>query len=112
MLRDHEITSRAWKILDIEPGSAVDEIKVAFRKKAKQVHPDLGERDERIMGLLNQAYSRLIPGKSGPTSLIEDDKLVEFVINLPVDPIAQTQSYEEWMLNRFYDMDNDSIWPE
>ncbi len=112
MLRDHEITTRAWKILNLEPGASAEEIKSAYRKKAKQVHPDLGERDERIMGVINQAYSRLLPGKSGPTSLLEDDRLVGLLSNLPVDPIEQTQSYEEWMLNRFYNLDDDSIWPE
>ncbi|HKJ69124.1 MAG TPA: J domain-containing protein [bacterium] len=111
-LRDQEITDRARKVLDIAGEASPEEIKQAYRKKAKQVHPDIGERDERIMGAINQAYARLTPGKSAPTSLLENDKLVQMLINLPVDPIEQTKTYEEWMLDRFYNLGSDSIWPE
>ncbi len=111
-LRDQEITDRARKILGLSEGAPQENIQKAYRRKAKQVHPDIGERDERIMGAINQAYARLTPGKSGPTSLLENDKLVELLINLPVDPIEQTKTYEEWMLDRFYNLGSDSIWPE
>ena len=47
-----------YKILDIPITSTIEEIKIAYRKKAKIMHPDLGG-DENEFKELNEAYSTL-----------------------------------------------------
>ena len=51
-----------YEVLGISPGAAKEEIKKAYRKKAKQYHPDLHPGDEQAaekMNEINIAYDRL-----------------------------------------------------
>ncbi|MCL2805296.1 MAG: J domain-containing protein [Treponema sp.] len=54
-----------YKLLDIKPGASASEIKKAFRKKAKQLHPDIagdgqsGAAGETPMQKLLKAYEAL-----------------------------------------------------
>ena len=66
-----------------------------------QVHPDISNKDVRIFKIVDQAYD-LLNGKNTPTHLLEDDNLASLVIGLPVDPIEQSKTYEQWMYNQFY----------
>jgi len=111
-LRHQELDRRARRILGIRASATQEEIKQAYRKKAKTFHPDLTKKDDRLMGVVNQAYHRLSRKKNAGTTLLEDDSLVSMVTNFPVDPIDQFQTYEEWHRNQFYNMDQQSIWPE
>ena len=52
-----------YKVLGISPGATQDEIKRAYRKKAKECHPDLHPNDpnaERRMNEVNEAYDMLM----------------------------------------------------
>lgn len=51
-----------YKVLGISPGASQDEIKKAYRKKAKECHPDLHPNDPeaaRKMNEINEAYDML-----------------------------------------------------
>ena len=99
--REDELKERAIKILNVGSNVTADQIRKAYRKKARQVHPDISNQEDMIMGIVNQAYSLLI-GENAPTSLLENDSLVSLVIGLPVDPIEQFKTYEQWMYSQFY----------
>ena len=52
-----------YKVLGIAPGATQEEIKRAYRKKAKECHPDLHPEDpsaERRMNEVNEAYDMLM----------------------------------------------------
>ena len=52
-----------YKVLGISQGATQDEIKRAYRKKAKECHPDLHPNDpnaERRMNEVNEAYDMLM----------------------------------------------------
>ena len=49
-----------YKLLGVQPGASASEIKKAFRKKAKQLHPDIaGEKNSEAMQKLIKAYEAL-----------------------------------------------------
>lgn len=51
-----------YKILGIERGASEEEIKRAYRKKARENHPDLNPGDEaaaKRMNQINEAYDRI-----------------------------------------------------
>jgi curved DNA-binding protein CbpA len=49
-----------YKQLGIQPGASASEIKKAFRKKAKQLHPDItGSENSKVMQELLKAYHAL-----------------------------------------------------
>jgi hypothetical protein len=52
----------AWKILKIPPNSPDDVVKVAFRKRAKETHPDLnkGKDTTEQFKKVRQAYETLV----------------------------------------------------
>ncbi|GMV99989.1 MAG: hypothetical protein AMXMBFR84_11280 [Candidatus Hydrogenedentota bacterium] len=47
-----------YRILGVSPTSAWEEIEKAYRRKAKQFHPDLGG-DEDMMRAVNEAYAMI-----------------------------------------------------
>jgi len=52
-----------YKVLGIQEGASQDEIKRAYRRKAKEYHPDLHSNDavaQKKMGQVNEAYDMLM----------------------------------------------------
>lgn len=60
-----------YEILEIEFGSSIEDIKKAFRKLAKQYHPDVNNRNEKDFKLILEAYKVL----SDPNQKEEYDKI-------------------------------------
>jgi hypothetical protein len=48
-----------WDILGVQPGSSAEEIKSAYRRKARSAHPDAGG-SESAMAELNRAYEQAL----------------------------------------------------
>lgn len=51
-----------YKILGLENGASMDEVKRAYRKKARENHPDLNPGDAaaaKRMNEINEAYDRI-----------------------------------------------------
>ncbi len=56
-----------WDILGIQEGSSPDEIKVAYRKAVKEVHPDAKKAGgEEAFRQINEAYKRLLDEANKP----------------------------------------------
>jgi len=58
---------RAWAVLQLRPGSDIDEVRSSYRRLARRWHPDLHANDPRgqaeaaiQMKVLNAAYRRLL----------------------------------------------------
>lgn len=52
-------TADAYRILGLEQGASKKEIKAAYRRLAKEVHPDISKDDHQQFVLINEAYQRL-----------------------------------------------------
>ncbi len=98
--REDELKERALKILEIN-STDDEELKKAYRRKARQVHPDISNQDDKIMGVVSQAYA-FLKRKEKPTSLLENDGLVSLIIGEKVTPIELVQRYENWQRTQFY----------
>ena len=50
-----------YKVLGVDPGATADEVKKAFRKLARQYHPDVSKEPdaEQRMAQLNEAHTVL-----------------------------------------------------
>ena len=51
-----------WKVLGVEPGSSVKEVKKVYRQRAKKEHPDVNKSPDALKRwrLLSDAYGKLI----------------------------------------------------
>lgn len=65
---------KAYQELDLTPGASLDEVKLAYRRLARALHPDLNPGAMgALMGRVNQAYEKLLrhlegqhPHQAGP----------------------------------------------
>ena len=66
------MTKDPYSVLGVAPGCSEEELKSAYRKLAKQYHPDLHPGDEAAaakMNEINSAYEQIKnPQKAGPTA--------------------------------------------
>jgi curved DNA-binding protein CbpA len=99
--REDELKERARNLLGINNKADEKQIQKAYRKKVKEIHPDITKNNDKIMGLISQAYA-LLKGRNRPLSLLESDNLVSSIINNPITPINQTFTYEQWQREQFY----------
>jgi hypothetical protein len=71
-----------WELLGLQPGAPLDDVRAAYRRLAKQTHPDKGGSDA-LFRLLEDAYRRILDGTpsdappaaepSGPDGAAERD---------------------------------------
>jgi curved DNA-binding protein CbpA len=52
--------AEALRILGLEPGASRDDIRAAYHRLMRRVHPDLGGSDE-LAAMINAAKERLDP---------------------------------------------------
>jgi hypothetical protein len=88
----------ARQLLDLENCASLEEIKLAYRRKAKAHHPDLNEpqagEEERIeMHRLTEAYRVLTD--------------YCFSYRIPLEPEEGPLDDEDWWMQRF---GNDPLW--
>lgn len=89
-------------ILGVTPGSSIAEVKTAFRKKAKLLHPDLNavltaaqkEKSEAEMRLLLCAYQNILKEKSLGENFSEDSNF------FTKKSQAESFDYRFWLLKR------------
>jgi DnaJ-class molecular chaperone len=71
---------KAYQDLDLTPGASLDEVKQAYRRLARALHPDLNPGAlGALMGRVNQAYEKLLrhldgqrPHQAGPARGAQD----------------------------------------
>ena len=54
--------AEAWRVLGLQPGASRDEVRAAYRRLMKRVHPDLGG-SAVLAAMLNAAKQVLDPGR-------------------------------------------------
>ncbi|WP_167772800.1 J domain-containing protein [Ramlibacter humi] len=52
-------TGTFYDVLQLRPGAAADDVRKAYRRLARENHPDAGASDSEAMALINQAYETL-----------------------------------------------------
>lgn len=75
-----------YKVLEIAPGSSLEDIKASYYSKIKLLHPDVNENDTTEDAvLLNVAYATILQGK----------KLIQLITNI-------TQIYNTMRISLFF----------
>ena len=111
--RELALEERCKKILGLASDAHVDleQLRAQFREKAKSYHPDTNRSDSSLnvkFMLILQDYNYL-RGDSRNTGLLEDTSLVERLLSEHVEELGK--SYQEWLIDRFYDREGGTIWP-
>lgn len=73
---------RYYAVLGVDPASSDEEIRVAFRRRAKDLHPDAGSGDANAFILLKRAYDTL----SDPDRRADYDRTCEPPAEPPPEP--------------------------
>jgi|GEM_PF-5093352 len=105
----HKLASR---VLGVDTSASKPEIQYGYYRMMTMYHPDKNRDDPnatRFAALVNEAKDVLL-GKEEAPVLLKDLELVSALMQAPVytDDVL---SYEEWLKQRFYNMDQCSIWP-
>lgn len=112
MMTLSDMLRQASEVLGVDPDGSAREIQYAFYRLMTLHHPDRnpGDRDsERRSALIIEARDVLM-GKVTRPVLLRDRRLMADVLKRPVAD-AEVLSYEEWLKEQFFDVDQGSIWP-
>ena len=94
------------KLVLLTLGRTPDEIRKAYRKLAKQHHPDTANGSTEKFQVINEAYEFLTKGTIPKSPLLADDELIVRVTGKQVEPLINRQKewkkYEKWRRDHFY----------
>lgn len=99
--KEDELRERAEDVLEVNNSATKQELRKAYREKARKFHPDLTGNDGRLIGAISQAYA-LLKGKCGPITLLKDDRLISILTGKEVIPFKKVPSYEDWRQQQFF----------
>ena len=87
-----------YKLLGVKSTSSVAEIKRAYRKKAKKIHPDVSENDASKFHMLTQAYEQLVAMHQGfGFEEANNDEFSRYGFGKKNE---KSFSYREWLIER------------
>lgn len=94
------------KLVLLTLGRTPEEIKTAYRKLARQHHPDKPGGDTVTFQVINEAYTLLTGGSMPKNPLLADDVLILKITGRRVQPLIDKQKkweeYERWRRDHFY----------
>lgn len=94
------------KLVLLTLGETPEEIQKAYRRLAKQHHPDKTNGNTEKFQVINEAYEFLIKDTIPKRPLLAEDELVIKVAGKRVQPLIDIQKkweeYETWRRDRFY----------
>jgi len=104
-IRGVTLAERA-KLVLMTLGRTPEEIKKAYRRLARQHHPDMPSGDKRKFQVIGEAYAVLTGDPLPKRPLLADDKLVVELTGRQVEPLIdkqkQWEDYERWRREHFY----------
>lgn len=109
---DASIRDRAFAVMGIAPGTDERGLKYAYYRLMFQYHPDRNPEHEyahEITSLISEAF-QVLSGKKIKPVLLHDSDLVAKVAGRPAEEIKGMMTYDEWLKNQFYNMEEKSIW--
>ncbi len=111
ILKEQELFERARAVLGVKPGNVADELRYAFYRRIQEHHPDRNPGDPAAhekAALINEAFG-FLAGRTNHVLLLRDDLLVEAVTRGQSRKLEDILSYEDWIKQRFYDVERKSI---
>ncbi len=117
--REKLLRHRALAVLGLDTprsggGSLPDrrELHYSYHCRMLKHHPDRTPdepRSHEIAALINEAYA-LLTGRRVQATLLLDEALVRQLVEDPVTPLDKVPSYEQWLKERFLNVEHTSIW--
>ncbi len=111
-LREEALFDRARQVLGVTSETDEDRIRYAYYRRMFAVHPDRNPDDpsaHEMTALINKAFA-LLTGKRNDALLLMQDALVTSIAETKVTETEGLLSYEEWIKERFYDLEGKSIY--
>jgi len=94
------------KLVLMTLGRTPADIRKAYRRLARQHHPDTQAGDKETFQVVSEAYTLLTGGSVPKRPLLADDKLLLKVTGRQVEPLIdkqkQWEEYERWRREHFY----------
>lgn len=87
-----------YKILGVQPNATLAEIRRAYRKRAKELHPDITGADSEAFRELVKAYETLSDAKS--RSLFDESNMFSKEKQYQQKGSAESFDYRKWLLER------------
>ena len=109
---DRSLRDRAFAVMGISPGTDERGLKYAYYRLMFQYHPDRNPDHKyahEITSLISEAF-QVLSGKGIKPVLLHDSDLVAKVAGKPAEEIKGMMTYDEWLKNQFYNMEEKSIW--
>lgn len=112
LIEDEVLRMRALAVLDVSEDDDETRIKYAYYRRMFKHHPDKNPDDpdaHEIAALVGEAYA-LLMGREVKPVLLKNTDLVSKAAQTPVTDLDGVMTYDEWLKNQFYNLDQGSIW--